>query len=41
MEKKPVGFLVVLLDKRPNGILISLCDRQVAGPSSLPVAVVQ
>ena len=41
MEKKLANFLVVLLGKALVRISPSLCDRQVAGPSSPLVVVVQ
>ena len=41
MENKPSSLLVVSLGKTLNGMPPSLCGRQVAGPSSLPVAVAQ
>ena len=38
VENKPASLLV-FLDKTLNGTPLSLCDRQVVGPSSLPVVV--
>ena len=39
VEYKPASSLVVFLGKTLNGMVPSLCDRQVAGPSSLTVVV--
>ena len=41
VENKPASFLVVSLGKALNGMPHSLCGRQMVGPSSLPVVVVQ
>ena len=41
MENKPASLLVVFLGKALNGMPPSLCSRQMVGPSSLPVVVVQ
>ena len=41
VENKPASSLAVSLGKTLNGISPSLCDRQVAGPSSLPVVATQ
>ena len=41
MENKPASLLVVSLGKALNGMPSSLCGRQMVGPSSLPVVVVQ
>ena len=40
-ENKPESLLVVSLGKTLNRMLPSLCSKQMAGPSSLPVAVAQ
>ena len=39
VENKPASLLVVSLDKALNGMPTYLCDRQMVGPSSLPVVV--
>ena len=39
VENKPASLLVVPFGKAFNGKPTSLCGRQVAGPSSLPIAV--
>ena len=41
MENKSASLLDVSLDKALNGMPPSLCGRQMAGQSSLPVAVAQ
>ena len=41
VENKPESSLVVSLGKTLNGMPSSLCGRQMVGPSSLPVVVVQ
>ena len=41
VENKPASLLVVSLGKAFNGMPPSLCGRQMAGPSSLAVVVVQ
>ena len=41
VKNKPASLLVVSLDRALNGMPPSLCDRQVVGPSSLPVVVAQ
>ena len=38
---KPASLLVVFLSKTLNGMPPYLCGRQVVGPISLPVVVVQ
>ena len=38
---KPASLLVVSLGKALNGMPPSLCGRQMVGPSSLPIVVVQ
>ena len=40
VENKLASLLVASLGKALNGTPPSLCDRQLAGPSSLPVVVV-
>ena len=40
-ENNPASLLAVCLDKAHNGMPLSLCGRQVAGPSILPVVVAQ
>ena len=40
VENKPESLLVVSLGKALNGMPPPSCDRQVVGPSSLPVVVV-
>ena len=39
VKSKPASLLVVSLGKTLNGVPLSLCGRQVAGPSSLPIVV--
>ena len=41
VENRPASSLVVSLGKALNGMPSSLCGRQMVGPSSLPVVVVQ
>ena len=41
VENKPASLLVVFLGKALNGMPPSSCGRQMAGPSSLPLAVAQ
>ena len=41
VENKPASSLVVSLGKTLNGMPPSLWGRKVAGPSSLPVVMVQ
>ena len=41
MENKPASLLVVSLGEVLNGMPPSLCNRQMVGPSSLPVVVAQ
>ena len=41
VENKPASLLVVSLGKALNGMPPSLCGKQMMGPSSLPVVVVQ
>ena len=41
VENKPASLLVVSSGKALNGMPPSLCDRQMVGPSSLPVVVAQ
>ena len=41
VESKPASLLVLSLGKALNGMPPSLCGRQMVGPSSLPVVVVQ
>ena len=41
VENKPAGSLVESLGKALNGMPPFSCDRQVMGPSSLPVVVAQ
>ena len=41
LKDKPASFLVVSLGKALIGMSPSLCGRQMAGPSSLPVVVAQ
>ena len=41
VENEPASMLVVSLGKALNGMPPSLCRRQVAGPSSLPIVVAQ
>ena len=41
VENNPASLLVVSLDKTLNGMPPSSYDRQVVGPSSLPVVVAQ
>ena len=41
MENKPTSLVVVSLGKALNGMPPSSCGRQMVGPSSQPVVVVQ
>ena len=41
VENKPASLLVVSLGKTLKGMPPFLCGRQVVGPSSLPIVVVQ
>ena len=41
VENNPAGLLVVSLGKALNGMPPSLSDRQMVGPSNLPVVVAQ
>ena len=41
VENEPESLLVVPLGKTHNGMPPSLCGRQMAGPSGLPVVVIQ